>query len=120
MVSYKLVMPGDMNNYNFLFGGKMLMWVDEFAWIAVSTDFPNCRFVTRSLGEISFFRKVEKGSILKFESKRVKIGNTSVTYHVDVYAQAPSQEDNPLVFHTDIVFVCVDEQGEKCPIPREP
>lgn len=29
MTSYKLVMPGDLNHYCFLFGGKMLMWVDE-------------------------------------------------------------------------------------------
>ena len=28
MTSYKLVMPGDLNHYGFLFGGKMLMWVD--------------------------------------------------------------------------------------------
>ena len=27
MTTYKLVMPGDMNHYGFLFGGKMLMWV---------------------------------------------------------------------------------------------
>jgi acyl-CoA hydrolase len=31
MTTCKLVMPGDMNHYGFLFGGKMLMWVDEVA-----------------------------------------------------------------------------------------
>ena len=31
MTSYKLVMPEDMNPYGFLFGGKMLMWIDEVA-----------------------------------------------------------------------------------------
>jgi len=29
MTTYKLVMPEDMNHYGFLFGGKMLMWIDE-------------------------------------------------------------------------------------------
>ena len=33
MTTYKLVMPGDMNHYGFLFGGKMLMWVDEVACV---------------------------------------------------------------------------------------
>ena len=42
MTSYKLVMPGDLNHYGFLFGGKMLMWVDEVAWMAVSGDYPGC------------------------------------------------------------------------------
>jgi len=46
MTSYKLVMPGDLNHYGFLFGGKMLMWVDEIAWMAVSGDYPGQHFVT--------------------------------------------------------------------------
>ena len=29
MTTYRLVMPEDMNHYGFLFGGKMLMWIDE-------------------------------------------------------------------------------------------
>lgn len=40
MTTCKLVMPGDMNHYGFLFGGKMLMWVDEVAWLSVSEDYP--------------------------------------------------------------------------------
>ena len=51
MTSYKLVMPGDLNQYGFLFGGKMLMWVDEVAWMAVSGDYPGCNFVTVGMSE---------------------------------------------------------------------
>ena len=29
MTTYRLVMQEDMNHYGFLFGGKMLMWIDE-------------------------------------------------------------------------------------------
>ena len=43
MTTYRLVMPEDMNHYGFLFGGKMLMWIDEIAWIAVSNDYPSWR-----------------------------------------------------------------------------
>lgn len=34
MTTYKLVMPEDMNHYGFLFGGKMLMWIDEVDEVA--------------------------------------------------------------------------------------
>ena len=29
MTTYRLVMPEDMNHYGFLFGGKMLMWIES-------------------------------------------------------------------------------------------
>ena len=38
MTSYKLVRPGDLNHYGFLFGGKMLMWVDEVAWMGIGSN----------------------------------------------------------------------------------
>ena len=43
MTSYKLVMPGDLNHYGFLFGGKMLMWVDEVAWMGIGSSRPSDR-----------------------------------------------------------------------------
>ena len=37
MTSYKLVMPEDMNHYGFLFGGKMLMWIErEVGYVLLS------------------------------------------------------------------------------------
>ena len=49
-------MPGDLNQYGFLFGGRMLSWVDEACWIAASLDYPNSQFVTVGSGTV--LRKV--------------------------------------------------------------
>ena len=38
MMTYRLVMPEDMNHYGFLFGGKMLMWIDEVAGVAAFAE----------------------------------------------------------------------------------
>ena len=58
-------MPGDLNQYGFLFGGKMLSWVDEACWIAASLDFPNCRFVTVGMAKVDFHHGVGEGVILE-------------------------------------------------------
>ncbi len=116
MTSYKLVMPGDMNHYGFLFGGKMLMWVDEVAWIAVGEEYPGLRFVTVGMGEVSFKKSVHPQSVLRFEVVRQHEGVTSVTYHTDVYRRHAEALEEELVFSTDITFVCVDEEGRKHPI----
>lgn len=116
MTTYKLVMPEDMNHYGFLFGGKMLMWIDEVAWIGVSNDYPGYRFVTVGMSEVTFRKSVHPRAVLRFEFERKRIGTTSVTYHVDVYRRDIEATGEEHVFHTDITFVRVDEVGNKIPV----
>ena len=118
MTTYKLVMPEDMNHYGFLFGGKMLMWVDEVAWIAVSEDYPTLHFVTVGMSEVKFKKSVHPQSVLRFETRRQREGRTSVTYHVDVHRRHIESRDEEIVFSTDITFVCVGKDGAKRPISQ--
>jgi len=118
MTTYRLVMPGDMNHYGFLFGGKMLMWIDEVGWMAVSNDYPGCRFVTVGMSEVTFKKSVHPRAVLRFESERKHVGTTSVTYHVDVYRRDIEETAEEHVFHTDITFVCVDEKGAKSALSK--
>ena len=46
MKTHRLVLPEDLNQFGFLFGGRLLSWVDEASWIAASMDYPECQFVT--------------------------------------------------------------------------
>jgi acyl-CoA hydrolase len=119
MTSYKLVMPGDMNHYGFLFGGKMLMWVDEVGWMAVSADYPGCSFVTVGMGEVSFHKSVHPQSVLRFETAKKHVGRTSVTYRVEVFRRHVESREETSVFTTDITFVRVDRDGGKLPIPLD-
>lgn len=116
MISYKLVMPEDLNHYGFLFGGKMLMWIDEIAWIAVSDEFPGFNFVTVGMSEVTFKKSVLPKSVLKFDVRKKREGTTSVTYHVDVFRRHFEESEEEHVFHTDITFVRVDQDGQKKPI----
>ena len=101
MTSYKLVMPGDLNHYGFLFGGKMLMWVDEIAWMAVSGDYPGCHFVTVGMSEVTFHKSVHPQSVLRFETTKARVGQSS---------------EETGVFTTDITFVRIGADGAKMPI----
>ena len=119
MTSHKLVMPSDMNPHGFLFGGKMLMWIDEIASIAVARDYPGFAFVTVGMAEATFRKGVPPRSILRFDAERTRVGTTSVTYRVDVFCRPLVEDaDETAVFCSDITFVRVDEHGKKCPIRR--
>ena len=116
MTSYKLVMPGDLNHYGFLFGGKMLMWVDEIAWMAVSGDYPGYHFVTVGMSEVTFHKSVHPQSVLRFETTKARVGRTSVTYHVEVFRRHIESSEETGVFTTDITFVRIGADGAKMPI----
>ena len=111
MKTHRLVLPGDLNQYGFLFGGKMLAWVDEASWIAASLDFPNCRFVTVGMSQVEFHHGVAEGVILEIDCRQVKRGDTSVSYQVEVNRGRDKTAD--VIFSTCVSFVNVDEHGKK-------
>ncbi len=113
MENYNLVRPEHLNHHGFLFGGQLLSWVDEYAWMAAAMDFPDCRFVTRAMDKIEFRHQVKNGSILKFLADKSGQGNTSISYLIKVYTNNNSEKPDKLVFSTSVTFVSVDESGRK-------
>lgn len=113
MENHRLVMPGDLNQYGFLFGGKLLGWVDEASWIAASVDYPGIHFVTVAMDRVEFRQSVREGTILTIRSEFQSEGKTSVTYGVEVVDRAKSPD---VIFATNVTFVRVDEQGGKMPL----
>lgn len=111
METHRLVLPGDLNQYGSLFGGSLLAWVDEAAWIAASADFPHCQFVTIAMDKVEFRRGVSDGTILRIVSIMSRKGSSSVTYDVRVFDLKKTPEIP--VFHTKVTFVSVNDRGEK-------
>lgn len=119
MNNYAIVRQEHLNHYGFLFGGALLQWVDEYAWLVASLDYPNCPLVTVGMDKISFRRPVANGSILRFHILPIKRGETSIQYSVDVFADAPGCTDETDVFLTTITFAHVDIDGNKQPLPKK-
>lgn len=112
MNNYALVRPEHLNHHGYLFGGILLKWVDEYAWMAATLDFPGYNFVTIGLNNIIFKKRVKNGGILRFNINFCKKGNTSITYNVKVFADEPGAKEEIEVFVTDITFVNLDENGK--------
>lgn len=119
MDNYVLVRPEHLNHYGYLFGGMMLKWIDEIAWLAASLDFPGYSLVTVTMDKVIFKHRVENGSILKFITLPEKIGRTSVSYNVTVEADAPGAKEVVEVFSTNVKFVAIDGDGKPVALPQE-
>ena len=110
MKHHKLVLPEFMNEQGALFGGYLLKWIDELAYVTVSLDYPNNKFVTISLDNVVFRKPIKVGYILCFVISESKIGTSSIEYTVEVYNAKNSKD---LMFETKIVFVNINENGKK-------
>ena len=116
MENYKLVMREHLNHNGYLFGGNMLKWVDEYAWIAASLDYPECSFVTIAMDKVEFRRSVKEGTILRFVVDKSREGRSSVGYRVKVFCGQHGDHESGLVFTTQVTLVRVDADGHKLPL----
>ena len=113
MDNYKLVLPEHLNQYGYLFGGHLLQWVDECAWIAATLDYPGQNFVTVAMDQVEFKKSVRQGSILRLNLEKTRQGTTSVQYEVRVLRRSTEERGEDLIFSTRVTLVCIDEQGRK-------
>ena len=117
MENYVHVRPEHLNHHGYLFGGVLLKWVDEFAWMTASLDFPECTMVTAAMDSIQFKHRVENGAILRLVIAPVKIGRSSVRYAMTVHSDEPGSRVEREVFSTTITFARIDEDGRAIPLP---
>jgi acyl-CoA hydrolase len=110
METHRLVLPGDLNHYGFLFGGRLLAWIDEASWIVASLDYPHCQFVTVAMDTVEFHHSVRDGTILRISCALDREGTTSATYAVTVIDEKAGAAP---IFSTRVTFVSVDDAGQK-------
>jgi len=106
-----LVRPEHLNHHGYLFGGRLLEWLDEQAYIAaISCLKPEANLVTVGIDRVEFKYSVVQGSLLLFRSRIVHAGRTSLTVFTQVFRKgAPADE---LIFRAYVTFVCLNPAGK--------
>ena len=112
---YLLVRPQDLNHAGTLFGGAMMAFADEMAFIAATLTYPGCTFVTKVFKEFNFINGPTEGEIVKIDAQVLHKGRTSVTVAVKA-TEAASKRD---IFQTEAVLVNASH-GRSVPIPESP
>ena len=105
-----------MNDQGSLFGGYLLKWIDEVAYITACIEHPGNRFVTIALDNVEFNHPIALGEILRFAVSETRKGNTSVAYLVEVFGEKVAPSPETILFATHITFVNLDNSGKKAAI----
>lgn len=110
-------MPRDCNQSGDIFGGWVMAQVD-LAGAVIPARYVGGRMATVAVNEFVFKQPVRVGDILSFYSKLVRIGRTSITVKVEVYAEHFRAQGKYIkVTEASVTYVALDEQGRPRPVP---
>jgi acyl-CoA hydrolase len=111
----ELVFPEDANVLGTLFGGKAVAMMDEVGAIAAMRA---CRkaVVTASIDRIDFKEPIHIGEFVEVIARIVKVGRTSLTAQVELWAEEPASGRRRLSTTGSFIFVAVDQHGKPTPI----
>ncbi|MDG1052814.1 MAG: acyl-CoA thioesterase [Flavobacteriaceae bacterium] len=111
-----IVLPGDTNSLNNLFGGELLARMDKVASIAAIKHSEQV-VVTASVNNVSFGEPVPNGSILTIEAKVSRAFNSSMEVFIDVWKQNKTHLKKFKVNEAIYTFVAVNSQGKTVKVP---
>jgi acyl-CoA thioesterase YciA len=108
-------MPRDCNGNGDIFGGWVMAQVD-LAGAVIAAPYANGRMATVAVNQFIFKQPVRVGDILSFFGKLVRIGRTSITVKIEVYAENfRAQGKYTKVTEASLTYVAIDDKGK----PRE-
>jgi len=110
-------MPADTNSAGTIFGGWIMSQVDVAGSIA-ALERARGRVVTVAVNSFEFHQPVFPGDLISCYSEVIKIGKTSITVKVEVYAQRnPGNLETIKVTEAELTFVALDENRKPRSIP---
>jgi acyl-CoA thioesterase YciA len=111
-------MPADCNANGDIFGGWVMAQVD-LAGAVLPARYVRGRYATVAVNQFVFKQPVRVGDILSFFARVERIGNTSITIAVEVYAERFTEQGRYIkVTEASLTYVAIDDQGRPRPIAR--
>jgi acyl-CoA thioesterase YciA len=118
LVMRVMPMPADANGNGDIFGGWIMAQVD-LAGAVLPARIAKGRIATVAVNEFIFKQPVSIGDLLSFYAHVTRIGNTSVTVHVEVYAERnPAKLQVVKVTEANVTYVAIDRNGAPRPLPK--
>jgi len=110
-------MPADVNIHGDVFGGWIMSQVDIAGGVAASQR-ARGRVATVAVNAFQFKEPVFMGDLLSFYADVVRVGNTSLTVKVEVYAQrTPTDVEVVKVTEATLTYVATGSDRRPRPVP---
>jgi len=112
-------MPADVGYGGDIFGGWIMAQVDIAGSIPAIRRALG-RVVTVAVNSFRFRQPVFVGDVVSFYAEVVRVGRTSITVNVEVYAQRnPAEEECVKVTEATLTYVAVDSERRPRVVPAQ-
>lgn len=112
-----LVLTGETNTLNNLFGGELLARMDRAASIAAGRHSREI-VVTASVNHVAFKKAIPMGSVVTVEAKVSRAFRTSMEVYLDVWVDDRLSTKKSKVNEAIYTFVAVDKDGNPTAVPE--
>lgn len=111
-------MPADTNAHGTIFGGWVMSQVDIAGSVA-AWDRAQGPIVTVAVNSFVFREPVFVGDLVSFYARVLRVGRTSITVDVEVFAQRRRDGDVQTVRVTEaqLTYVAIDDRRRPRPVP---
>jgi len=110
-VTNRLVKGEDLNHHGTLFAGRSAQWFVEAGFIAAANLTSPEHTLCLNIHGMLFKKPVQKGSIIRFESRVVFAGRTRLVSHIKVFFS----NNDEFLLEGFISFIHVDNDGLPAP-----
>ena len=118
LVMRVMPMPADANGNGDIFGGWIMAQVD-LAGAVLPARIAKGRIATVAVNQFIFKQPVSVGDLLSFYAKVERIGRTSITINVEVYAERnPADLHVVKVTEANLTYVAIDTAGQPRALPK--
>ena len=113
-------MPADCNANGDIFGGWVMAQVDLAGSVLPARQVRG-RMATVAVNEFIFKQPVSVGDLLSFYAQVTRIGRTSITVHVEVFAERnPANPHVVKVTEANLTYVAIDREGKSRVFGQQP
>jgi acyl-CoA thioesterase YciA len=119
-----VMMPADVNPQGTIFGGVILSYIDQAGAVGARREVVNAggplpMLLTVAINRVEFKKPVLVGDVVRFLTRLIRIGRTSITMHVDVEVERDGRVLH--VTESELVYVGVDpNSAERRPVALLP
>lgn len=111
-----IMMPRDTNPLGSIFGGVILSYIDQAGAIGARREVQKAGgglpfLVTVAVNRVEFHQPVHVGDVVRFLTRLVRIGRTSIT--VSVAVEAERNGEILQVTAAEVVYVGIDPQSRQ-------
>lgn len=110
-----ILRPEHMNGNGRLFGGQLMMWIDDIAGIA-ARRYCKRNITTAGIDNLDFLAGAFTNETIVLNASVTYVGKTSMEVTVKTYAET-LDGTRTLTNVAHLVEVAIDERGNACPVP---